>query len=103
MSRVTDGGIVLFGGSFNPIHHGHLIIARAVVEQLNAVRLVFIPSANPPHKQSQRLADAGDRLEMVRQAIAGESDFEVSDIEIRRQGPSYTILTVEAFRSQITP
>ncbi|MBP7933025.1 MAG: nicotinate-nucleotide adenylyltransferase [Phycisphaerae bacterium] len=97
------GGIALFGGSFNPIHHGHLIIARAVAETLDLARLVLIPSANPPHKIGQDLADAADRLEMVRLAVADEALFEVSDTEIRRRGTSYTILTLEEYRSRLAP
>ena len=95
---MADGGIGLFGGSFNPIHNGHLIAARAVGDLLGLSRVVFIPSPNPPHKEGADLADAADRLEMVRLAIAGETGFDCSDIEIGRSGPSYTIVTVEAFR-----
>ena len=102
MSSDMASGIALFGGSFNPVHHGHLIIARAVAEELNIARLVFVPSANPPHKRGHQLADAADRLEMVRLAVTDEPLFEVSDIEIRRRGPSYTILTVEEYRAQLT-
>ncbi len=96
---MADGGIALFGGSFNPIHNGHLIAARAVAERLRLSRVVFIPSSpSPPHKANAALADAADRLEMARLAIAGESGFEVSDLEVRQGGVSYTILTIEAFR-----
>ena len=96
---MADGGIALFGGSFNPIHNGHLIVARAVAERLRLSRVVFIPSSpSPPHKANAELADAADRLEMVRLAIAGESGFEVSDLEVRQGGVSYTIRTVESFR-----
>lgn len=95
------GGIALFGGTFNPIHFGHLIVARAVAERLSLARVVLIPSANPPHKQGPDLADAEDRLEMARLAIAGEDLLEVSDVEVRRSGLSYTILTVQAFREQV--
>ncbi len=90
--------VVLFGGSFNPIHNGHLIVARSVAEQIGAGRIVFIPSAQPPHKPRGDLADAADRLEMVRLAIAGEAGCEVSDCELHRDGPSYTIDTVSHFR-----
>jgi len=99
---MADGGIGLFGGSFNPIHNGHLIVARAVGELLGLDRVVFIPSPNPPHKPGADLADAADRLEMVRRAIAGETGFDCSDLEIRRSGPSYTILTVQEF-SRLKP
>ena len=95
-------GLALFGGSFNPIHVGHLIVGRAILEHVGLARLVFIPSANPPHKRGLELADAADRLEMVRLAIAGEPGFELSDVEIRRSGPSYTILTVEGYRRSLS-
>ncbi len=99
---MVGSGVALYGGSFNPVHHAHLIAARAVAENLDISRVVLIPSANPPHKQSSSdLADAGHRLEMVRLAIAGEPLFEASDIEIQRSGPSYTILTVQAFRESL--
>lgn len=90
--------ITLFGGSFNPIHNGHLIVARSVLETLGASKLVFIPSANPPHKMGSDLAAADDRLEMVRLAIAGETGFDLSDCELKRNGPSYTFDTVTHFR-----
>ncbi len=92
--------IGLFGGTFNPIHHGHLIIARSVRERLELDRLVFIPSAKPPHKQDERLAPAEARLAMVRLAVEGEPGFNVDDVEIRREGPSYTVLTVEAYHQR---
>lgn len=96
-------GIALFGGTFDPIHHGHLIVARAVVELLDYERVVFIPSPNPPHKIGRDLSDAVHRLQMARRAIEGEPRFEVSDIEIRRPGLSYTILTVESYRQAVGP
>ncbi len=100
---MTADSIALFGGTFNPIHNGHLIIARSIAELLGLSRVVLIPSANPPHRNDDDLADAADRLEMVRLAIAGEPDFEASDFEIRRSGPSYTILTVEGHRESLGP
>ncbi|HOQ88030.1 MAG TPA: nicotinate-nucleotide adenylyltransferase [Phycisphaerae bacterium] len=96
-------GIALFGGTFDPIHHGHLIVARAVVEQLGYARVVLIPAPNPPHKVGRELTDATHRLEMARRAVEGEPRFDVSDIELRRPGLSYTILTVEAFRRAVGP
>ncbi|MDM8008675.1 MAG: nicotinate (nicotinamide) nucleotide adenylyltransferase [Phycisphaerae bacterium] len=98
---MARGGLLLFGGSFNPIHVGHLIIARAAAEQLGVERTILIPSAAPPHKTGSDLAAPEDRLEMVRLAVAGEPGFEVSDIELRREGPSYTLLTVQAYRQQV--
>jgi nicotinate-nucleotide adenylyltransferase len=100
--RQSSERVALFGGSFNPIHHGHLIVAQAVAEQLQADRMVLIPSASPPHKQARTdLAEAWRRLRMVQLAIEGEGSVEASDIEIRRTGPSYTFDTVSAFREQL--
>lgn len=84
----------LYGGSFDPIHHGHLIMAREACEQLELDRVIFIPAAISPFKQGSQPAPAEVRLEMVRAAIADEARFECSDVEIHRPGPSYTVDTV---------
>jgi len=89
----------VFGGSFNPIHYGHLLLADEVLETLKLDRILFVPAAVPPHKSPAHLAPAGDRHEMVRLATAGHPKFEVSDAELRRAGPSYTVDTLEALRS----
>lgn len=83
-----------FGGSFNPIHHGHLLVARAVAEASGFDRVRLIPSAQPPHKPNAAdLASVADRVAMCHLA-AGLSDlFEVDDLETQRSGPSYTIDT----------
>jgi nicotinate-nucleotide adenylyltransferase len=96
MRRVNN--VLLYGGSFDPIHHGHLIVARAAAEHLGASRLILIPSAVPPHKRERVLAPASDRLEMCRLATAGDTPFEVSDWELRSPGPNYTLHTVQHFR-----
>jgi nicotinate-nucleotide adenylyltransferase len=93
--------IALFGGSFNPIHHGHLIIARSAVEQLGLDQVIFIPCRRPPHKSAITLADADHRAEMVRLAIDGEPHFAFSDFEVRSEGPNYTIDTVAHFREEL--
>ena len=90
--------IAIFGGSFNPIHYGHLLLADEVLEALELDRILFVPAAVPPHKSPARLAPAGDRHEMVRLATAGFPKFEVSDVELRRAGPSYTVDTLEELR-----
>ena len=104
--------IVLFGGTFNPIHNGHLIVARAVAEYFHFERITFVPAYVPPHKNAQEPADAEaaasrphwasaeDRLEMIRRAIVGEVLFDVSDIELRRQPPSYTFDTLMQLRQE---
>lgn len=86
--------VLCFGGSFNPIHHGHLICSRAVAEGRGFDRVVLIPSFLPPHKpDSADLADAEHRLKMCRLATAGDPLFETSDVEVNRGGPSFTINT----------
>jgi nicotinate-nucleotide adenylyltransferase len=89
----------LFGGSFNPIHCGHLILAEDVREALALDRVLFMPAAVPPHKPRQQLAAAADRFAMVALATQGHPAFAVSDLELRRPGPSYTVDTVEALRA----
>ncbi|MGB2985025.1 MAG: nicotinate-nucleotide adenylyltransferase [Phycisphaerae bacterium] len=91
-------GIGLYGGSFDPIHCGHLIVARAIAERLDLGRVIFLPTARPPHKAGGRLADPAHRAEMVKLAIADEPVFEFSDYDLTREGPSYTIDTVNHFR-----
>jgi nicotinate-nucleotide adenylyltransferase len=86
----------LFGGSFNPIHYGHLLLADEVRERLALDRVLFMPAGMPPHKPPLGLASAQDRYAMVRLAIADNPGFDVSDLEVRRTGPSYTVDTVEA-------
>ena len=90
--------IALFGGTFDPVHHGHLILAREAVERLRLDRLIFIPNTVSPHKQARITAPAGLRMEMVRAAIAGEAQFDVDDLELGRKGPSYAIDTVLEMR-----
>jgi nicotinate-nucleotide adenylyltransferase len=88
----------VFGGSFNPIHHGHLLLAADVKEMLGLDRVLFIPAAVPPHKPLADLAAAAHRFAMVELAIAAHPTFTVSDLELRRTGPSYTVDTLEELR-----
>jgi nicotinate-nucleotide adenylyltransferase len=92
--------IGLFGGSFDPIHVGHLILAREAKEQLSLDRVIFIPAAISPHKLHRTLAPAEARLEMVRAAVGDEPGFEVDDCELRREGPSFTIDTVRLMKER---
>jgi nicotinate-nucleotide adenylyltransferase len=87
--------VAVLGGSFNPIHYGHLLLADDVLEQLGLDRVLFVPAAAPPHKPAAQLAPAADRLAMVRLAIAGHPRFAVSDLELRRAGLSYTVDTLQ--------
>jgi nicotinate-nucleotide adenylyltransferase len=88
--------VAVLGGSFNPIHFGHLLLADDVLERLGLDRVLFVPAAAPPHKPSTQLAPAADRFEMVRLAIAGHPRFAVTDLELQRRGPSYTVDTLQA-------
>lgn len=93
-----------FGGSFNPIHHGHLICARAVAEVGGFNKVVLVPSSQPPHKPAHGdIAAAEHRLAMCRLAVEGTDLFEVDDLELRRAGPSYTIDTVRELRRRGWP
>lgn len=93
----------LFGGSFDPIHVGHLIIARSIAEQLGLDRVIFLPSAMPPHKERDRLTTPEHREAMVRLAVDGEPLFSVSDFDLARTGPTYTVETVAHFRTAHGP
>jgi len=88
--------VAVLGGSFNPIHYGHLLLADDVLEQLALDRVLFVPAGSPPHKPLSLLAPAADRFQMVRLAIAEHARFDVSDVELRRAGPSYTVDTLSA-------
>jgi nicotinate-nucleotide adenylyltransferase len=89
----------VFGGTFNPVHIAHLRVAEEVLEALGLPRILWIPAADPPHKH-ESLAPAAHRLEMVRLATASNPAFEVLDLELRRDGPSYTVDTLRTLRAQ---
>lgn len=84
----------LLGGSFDPVHHGHLILARDAAEALGLDRLLFVPAARNPLKAAEG-APGELRLAMLRAALAGEERLEADDVELRRPPPSYTVDTVE--------
>lgn len=86
--------IAVFGGTFNPIHNGHIHLAAHFAELLGAQKVLVIPTSVPPHKCAPELAPTEDRLAMCRLAVKNRSLFEVSDLEIRRGGPSYTSETL---------
>jgi len=88
----------IFGGTFNPIHFGHLRVAVEVLECFQLDKVIFIPSAQPPHKPHSNIANALDRLNMIQQAIVSYPFFACSDIEIQREGISYTIDTIHDLR-----
>jgi nicotinate-nucleotide adenylyltransferase len=94
MQNPVPGRIGILGGTFNPVHIGHLILAQTAIETLELSRMLFIPCATPPHKSPSRLTPAKHRLAMLEMAVEGDPRFEVSDAEIRRGGISYTLDTV---------
>ena len=91
--------IGIFGGTFDPIHYGHLRTAFEMLQALRFAGIRFVPSGDPPHRGTT-FAPAALRLEMVRAAVASEASFVVDDCEIRRAGPSYTVDTLIAIRAE---
>ena len=97
----TSKGLLCFGGSFNPIHYGHLQCCHNIAKITGYGKFCLIPSAQPPHKSRQiDIASATERLEMCRLATAGDPLFSINDLELHRDGPSYTIDTVRALKAQ---
>src|SRR5271170_4436488 len=87
----------IYGGSFDPVHLGHLLVARAAIEELGLDRLFFIPAAQSPFKPDDKPAPAAERLRLLRLALAGKTNCEVDEQEIRRGGASYTIETLRDY------
>ena len=92
--------IGIFGGTFNPIHVGHLRAAEEIRERFDLERVVFIAAAVPPHKEVEGGIPGEHRMEMVRLAISGNPHFSLSDIELKRPGKSYSIATIQFFRQK---
>lgn len=99
LSPETKKRIGIYGGTFDPIHHGHLILAREAREALQLEKLIFVPAAVSPLKDAP-IASAQMRLSMLRAAIEGETGFALDDCELRRPPPSYAIDTVEEIRKR---
>lgn len=87
----------IYGGSFDPVHLGHLLVAQAAIEELGVDRLFFVPAAQSPFKPENHTAPAAARLQLLRLALAGKSNCEVDDQEIQRGGISYTVDTLHAY------
>jgi len=94
--------IGILGGTFNPIHIGHLILAEEAREKLGLDKVIFVPAFLPPHKDDSGIAPAKMRLDMVRLAIKGNKSLTVSDIETKRDGRSYTIDTLREFKKMFS-
>jgi nicotinate-nucleotide adenylyltransferase len=90
--------IAIYGGTFDPVHHAHLILAREAIETLGLEKIILVPAAISPLKKTAPVASGEVRLAMLRAAIKGQPEFEVDECELRRSPPSYTIDTVEEIR-----
>jgi nicotinate-nucleotide adenylyltransferase len=101
----SRSGIGILGGTFNPVHVGHLRAAEEVSEILGLQRVVFVPSAEPPHKEGERetIAPAELRCEWVRRAVADNPSFALDSLEVERSGPSYSVDTLRIFGERLAP
>ena len=99
----TSARIGVLGGTFDPVHLGHLILAEEARDQLGLSAVYFVPAGDPPHKQGRRLAPVEDRLRMIELAIAGNSAFRASRADADRPGPHYTLDMVHILQAQLPP
>lgn len=90
----------IMGGTFNPIHYGHLLMCEGIREEFNLEKIIFIPAKIPPHKDNSKIIEADDRLRMVELAIGDNPFFEASEIEMKREGSSYTVDTLRNIKEQ---
>ena len=103
VERLSVGGlkkIAIYGGTFDPIHHAHLILARQAIEALGLNKVILVPASISPLKKAAPVASGEVRLAMLQAAIKGEPEFEVNECELLRPPPSYTIDTVEDIRQR---
>lgn len=95
------GRVGIFGGTFDPPHIGHLVVTQDALERLELDRLIVVPAGTPPHREA--VLEAETRLELVRLAFEGDGRIRVSDVELRREGPSWTVDTLEWARRELDP
>lgn len=95
MPETAPDRLGVFGGTFNPLHHGHLIAVQEASHQLGLAEVLFVPAPRPPHRDAPGV-DPNHRLEMTRRALQDRDAFRVSDVEYHREGPSYTVDTLRA-------
>ncbi len=91
--------IGIFGGTFDPVHYGHLLLAETCRQELKLHEVRFVPAGNPPHK-SHEISDGHARADMIKLAVSGYPEFKVDRREIRREGPSYTVLTLDEIANE---
>lgn len=89
----------IYGGTFDPIHNGHLALAATALEKLQLSKVIFVPCGNPPHKEERIVTDANLRLNLIKLAICNNNNFQVSDFEVKEEGYSYTYKTLEVFKA----
>ena len=95
--------MAVLGGTFDPIHSGHLMVADVVRERLAPAEVIFVPAGQPWLKAERRISSVADRLEMVRLAIQGNRHYSLSTVETERSGPTYTVDTIRELKSQVSP
>jgi len=100
MSESSPNSIGVLGGTFNPFHLGHLILAQDAIERFSLSQILFVPCSTPPHKKSPGLASCAHRVAMIEAAIEGDLRFSVSEIEIERGGVSYAIDTIRGIKER---
>lgn len=93
----------IFGGSFNPVHKAHLVLAQSACDHHALDNVLFVPAREPPHKPHVPLAPTEDRMEMLRLALGDNPRFEISTVELEREGPSYTLPTVLELKQRLGP
>ena len=93
----------ILGGTFDPVHHGHLVAAAEAHYQLRLDKVLFLPAGTPPHKGERAISPAHHRLQMLQLAIAGRPQFGISHLDIERPGPCYTVETLQLLRAELGP
>lgn len=101
MMEKSNKKIGLMGGTFDPVHYGHLLIAENAYEQFHLDEVIFMPTGNSPHKDTQQVLNAKERMEMLKLAIADNPHFSCSDYEITQEGVCYTYLTMQALHKRV--
>lgn len=103
MGLVTARRIGILGGTFDPIHCGHLVVAKECLKQLGLSEVRFVPAGEPPHKRDRAISPAADRVAMVELAIAASPCFRLSRVDVDRPGASYSVDTVRQTRAEVGP
>lgn len=103
VSTARSGRIGVLGGTFDPIHIGHLVVADNALQQLELDAMLFVPAGHPPHKLDLEITSQADRMAMIELAIADREEFELSDIDLNRNRPSFTVELLERIVEVFSP